>query len=975
MNKKLLFIFSLTAIFMNVYAGVEVPTTVTTIYGANDLLTQWQSKKTTDFDWETSVSTSDKAVMRVKMTNGQTGSKRKAYQSRTVGIVTVSPVEVYSSYKLSAAIEEIQGDAQISNVKVSYVGDEKLGPDYHLQCSFTVESMTEDIPDYFDIAINSITNEHSEIAVVGIAYSATEATAVLGEHFVGPQLNGISDAVSFSSSNPQVAVVLPKALKKAQYSEETFPAGTVWLTGEGETTITAYDKADGTEASYKLTVVCKPTEATGTSEEITLTEAGTLRERMSEIESTRVKELTLHGPINATDIAYLREGTGRLMNLEVINLKDATMCVSDESYFSEERSTGGLYGNFNHIYVYSEQNYDEVDSHANGLGGTSGTVIHYNNSLDYAFNGMKNLHHVVWPDHIKAIGSHAFAGSTKLEEVAYPSDITRVGEGAFRETSIRSFTLPESVSSIEAEAFYGCDSLVFVGGLNHVETLGGSAFYHSSRFMGDATLSLNMQQMDTIPSYAFSSTAVFDVKFSENLQEVGRDAFNKCYQLENVYLPASVRKLNYGSFEATPFQNSLQPIDGVKYIGHVAIAGSGTTLSFREGTEVIAENFYTGKSEIAQVTFPSTLKRIGDWAFYLYKPSTLKKALLPEGLEEVGKRAFYECSSVELGDIPSTIKVIGEEAFRECSSLSIITLPEGLTELGHGAFSGCDGLLRVNFNCENVKYIDWISQTCGAFSSNVALERVTIGPKVNTVLEELFSNCTNLTKVEFAERAEDDEITIGNRAFERCSSLTNINWLEGLTSIGESAFRGCEKLKTFYWFPQLKTVGNYAFEDCKSITEINVPEGITTIGRYVFEGCSSVKKVTLPSTIDSLLLNSLRFADNGEHFDIYCAAAEPPILETKYVSSGGGYSIIINGNPFQNNRSECRLYVPAGSVSLYQNADIWKDFQIEAAPTGIYAVRSESGSSVWHTLQGHHLTGRPQQSGLYICGGKKVVVK
>ncbi len=64
---------------------------------------------------------------------------------------------------------------------------------------------------------------------------------------------------------------------------------------------------------------------------------------------------------------------------------------------------------------------------------------------------------------------------------------------------------------------------------------------------------------------------------------------------------------------------------------------------------------------------------------------------------------------------------------------------------------------------------------------------------------------------------------IGDSAFSRCSSLTNIIIPEGVTSIGGEAF--CE---------------------CSSLTNITIPEGVTSIENNAFSGCSSLTNITIP---------------------------------------------------------------------------------------------------------------------------------
>ena len=100
----------------------------------------------------------------------------------------------------------------------------------------------------------------------------------------------------------------------------------------------------------------------------------------------------------------------------------------------------------------------------------------------------------------------------------------------------------------------------------------------------------------------------------------------------------------------------------------------------------------------------------------------------------------------------------------------------------------------------------------------------------------------------------DSVTSIGDRAFEECSSITSIKLPEGVTSIGNSAFA-----------------------ECNNLASVDLPASVTSLGVCAFDGCSSLKKIIIPDSvtfIDEYAISSI-FGNDGDHYTdtttIYCS--------------------------------------------------------------------------------------------------------
>ena len=65
---------------------------------------------------------------------------------------------------------------------------------------------------------------------------------------------------------------------------------------------------------------------------------------------------------------------------------------------------------------------------------------------------------------------------------------------------------------------------------------------------------------------------------------------------------------------------------------------------------------------------------------------------VPDGVEIIGRHAFYACKALTAVRLPESVTVIENHAFRACQGLAAVNLPEGVTSVGECAFMGCRSL-------------------------------------------------------------------------------------------------------------------------------------------------------------------------------------------------------------------------------------------------------------------------------------------
>lgn len=135
-----------------------------------------------------------------------------------------------------------------------------------------------------------------------------------------------------------------------------------------------------------------------------------------------------------------------------------------------------------------------------------------------------------------------------------------------------------------------------------------------------------------------------------------------------------------------------------------------------------------------------------------------------------------------------------------------------------------------------------------AFNLCTSLASVEIPNSVTNMGEWAFDHCIGLTDIGLP----DNLTSIGDHAFENCRSLTSVELPNSVANIGNCAFYSCRSLTAIELPDNLTSIGSSAFADCSSLTSITLPSGMTILDYAVFEGCSSLTSIELPNSMTSI---------------------------------------------------------------------------------------------------------------------------
>lgn len=401
-------------------------------------------------------------------------------------------------------------------------------------------------------------------------------------------------------------------------------------------------------------------------------------------------------------------------------------------------------------------------------------------------------------------------------------NITSIGEDAFDFcTTITSVIIPDGVTIIKEFAFGQCWSITSVTIPETVVTIYDRAFLRCSK--------------------------IKSISLPRTLKNIGASAFLGCNSLTEVSIHSGITSIGNQAFSEC------------KSLVNINVSADNTRYSSQDG--VLFDK--TGKSLIC------------------YPAGKHGRYNVPDGVETIGKYAFYYSERLLGVYIPDTVKTIDSSAFSYCIRLSEVRLSTGIATIASYAFNNCSKLSdatyagssgqwnsisisqygntnlteNVSFECNNEPFedsaigeqfnyggLDYLVLSEGEPYGTLELLGYDVEPSGELILPD---TVTYKGKEYVIER-------IGDSAFGWCQGITKVVIPGSVKELEYFAFGQCWKLQDVQLSNGLKIIGKSAFVRDSKINSITIPESTVTIGESAFMGCDAISGITIPESVKTI---------------------------------------------------------------------------------------------------------------------------
>lgn len=270
-------------------------------------------------------------------------------------------------------------------------------------------------------------------------------------------------------------------------------------------------------------------------------------------------------------------------------------------------------------------------------------------------------------------------------------------------------------------------------------------------------------------------------------------------------------------------------------------------------------------------TFPSTFRiptqvlgykvvGVAPEAFSMHEE--IKKVIMPNTIEWIGEKAFYDCKNLSSFTWSKNLKDIGVDAFTGTKfyenllkdDKGLYDIPSGiLVYVGTNYFDDNTAIIsdslteaqianiKTTYAVQNVKKFSELNVKgicSGAFRNNQKITYIDLPETLDEISAYVFEGCTKLKAID---GSHTELNSIGKRAFANCEDLAVVNLPNALVTLGDEAFANTA-VTEIPELDKIQSIGKGVFAGCTRLTSVNY--SLNEVYENMFNGCSSLTSIS-----------------------------------------------------------------------------------------------------------------------------------
>ncbi len=508
----------------------------------------------------------------------------------------------------------------------------------------------------------------------------------------------------------------------------------------------------------------------------------------------------------------------------------------------------------------------------------------------YENPGTANLKSVTIPDKVTSIQAFAFFYCESLESVTFGSSVTTIADNAFFNCGLTTVRLPDSVTYVANGAFGSSDFLSTVYLPAGLTTIVGNPFMNCKNlasFTGDNSYISSegnylVRPTGQLFSYAAASTTG-EFVIPENITAIADYAMSSA-SFSSVKMMSS-EPPTLGSHVFDNVEDFVVYVPDAFYSNYQSAPGwsdlsSDGILKYYQSVRSI---WYT-TADGTKIPDPTVLPDATTLVRHVYMAGH-GMMVFSNTVNDIPENMFKNTNNIndrlKTVSLPDDLRTIGASAFNGCVNLESVHLGANLETIGALAFSSC--------NLSSIEFPDHLTTLGNQAFKGTRFETISIPRSVTTIGSNPFAECYSLQSFtgDSPLISPDGHCLIYDGVLESFTTVGvtgNYRVPSGVVSISPEAMR--RAIFTTVSFPStLQTIGVQAVRQCENLSNVVIPASVTVIGAYAFDSCPALESITMESVT-------------------------PPT---------------IHSSSFRDLPSDCVIWIPNAGASAYEAATGWSD--------------------------------------------------